>query len=154
MYRRILVPLDGSRGAEAILAHVTQLATLLESEIVLVGVSVPVVSHEELLSQATARAVSEAKTHEAERYLDEQRRALDGRGLNVSVQTVKAEWLADAEPAELIANAIATVAIALAADLVAISTRSYSTASRAGRAVADRLLHTSSVPVLAVPSKY
>lgn len=38
MYRRILVPLDGSKRAEAILPHVEKLANCLESEIILLRV--------------------------------------------------------------------------------------------------------------------
>lgn len=41
MYRKILVPLDGSQRAEAILSHVTQLASRFSAEVVLVQVIEP-----------------------------------------------------------------------------------------------------------------
>jgi nucleotide-binding universal stress UspA family protein len=38
MYQRILVPLDGSQRAEAILPHVEQLARCMQAEVILLGV--------------------------------------------------------------------------------------------------------------------
>jgi nucleotide-binding universal stress UspA family protein len=72
-YRRILVPLDGSKRAECVLPYVTRLADENEAEIILIhALESPTVLHEHMLTPEVRNAVEQIKNHnqlEAERYL-------------------------------------------------------------------------------------
>jgi len=75
MFKKILVPLDGSAVAEAILPQVTELARVHDAELVLLRVAL---AHEFPGSdpiEAQVRAVGEA-----EKYLEALRQELEGRG--------------------------------------------------------------------------
>lgn len=90
MYRKILVPLDGSRRAEAILRHVRQLATLFGSEVIFVQVfQIPhMVDLPRLEEDAyeslpkRSREEMEAQVEVAQRYLREQVAAMAADGIS------------------------------------------------------------------------
>lgn len=87
MYNTILVPLDGSSRAEAILRHVESLALALRSKVVLLRVVDPasyVVGLEGMPLDAT-RDVIDAEVQEAERYLEGKRGELSGHGVNAVI---------------------------------------------------------------------
>lgn len=79
MYKKILVPLDGSELAEKVLPHARELAKVLGSKLILVRVAfvhqLPGVDRME----AEVRVVEEATA-----YLEEVKRRLEGEGLQVS----------------------------------------------------------------------
>ncbi|MDX1613615.1 MAG: universal stress protein [Candidatus Promineifilaceae bacterium] len=116
VYRRILVPLDGSVRAEAILPHVEELARRFRAEVVLLLVVEP--STPWTVPQGTRldiRAVNEAAA-EAERYLAE----LQGR---FQEQGVVARRLVEYGP---VVETIHTVAEREAADLLAMASHGRS----------------------------
>lgn len=90
MYRKILVPLDGSKLAEAVLPHAMALAKALGAQVTLfsvvrahVGVTEPVFHVvEEVLRQEEAQAV---------KYLEEKAQNLRAQGLKVDVRVMEGD---------------------------------------------------------------
>lgn len=87
MYTTILVPLDGSELAEAILPHVRQLAPLFDSEVILLGViELPHMVNPRSSAEyddlpAFSTADIEARAADAQEYLDAQAEALRQLGI-------------------------------------------------------------------------
>lgn len=85
MYNTILVPLDGSSRAEAILPYVESMAQALHSKVVLLRVVDPaayVVGLEGMPLDAT-RDLIDVEIREAEHYLEGKRGELKTHGINV-----------------------------------------------------------------------
>ena len=136
MYRRILVPLDGSRLAESVLPHVEEMAMKFGAEVVLFR-AVP--------SEAATKA-SEPAVESAEQYLDPLARNLQQKGL--SARTL----VSQGEPARSILRAACTEQVSL----IALSThgRSGLTALLSGT-VADEVMRNAHLPILLIrPSRY
>jgi nucleotide-binding universal stress UspA family protein len=142
MYERVLVCLDGSEGAEAILPVIEQMAGPLDAEFVLVRV-VESISPAEAIATAGMVAPDTFAQREADakRYLFEIDRRLSKKGLRVRSR------VAIGPPAgEILAAAQATDA-----DLIAMATHARSGLGRILLgSVAEAVLHTSSVPVLMI----
>lgn len=88
MYKRILVPLDGSPRAERILPHVEELARACNSTVILLRIVDPVHA---MLSSGSSRAdVSyaelEKRTKKAKEYLEEQKEALEEKGIKAEIR--------------------------------------------------------------------
>jgi nucleotide-binding universal stress UspA family protein len=113
MYKTILVPLDGSKRAEAILPHVEQLAPLYDAKVVLVRViepipyvmgpeGTPIVLHEQELKQ---------RRRDAEAYLAAREEALREMGIEAKSSILQGPVVAaiieaaEREDADLIALA-------------------------------------------------
>jgi nucleotide-binding universal stress UspA family protein len=113
MYKTILVPLDGSKRAEAILSHVEELAPLYDAKVVLVRViepipyvmgpeGTPVVLHEQELKQ---------RRRDAEAYLAAREGALREKGIEAKSSILQGPVVAaiieaaEREDADLIAMA-------------------------------------------------
>lgn len=142
MYERMLVPLDGSVSAEAILPFAEQVAGPLDAEMVLFRVLEPP-SPIELV--ASAGVVSPdtftLRGMEAKRYLSEIERRLAKQGLRVRTRVTLGS------PAEEILAA----AQSTSADLIAMATRGRSGIGRAlFGSVAESVLRASPVPVLLI----
>ena len=135
MYKRILVPLDGSALAEAVLPHAQELAQCCGAELVLLRVAVapgfvidPV--------EAWAAAVEEAKD-----YVSGRAKTLEGRGLKISA---KARWGDPAE--EMVAYAHQEHI-----DLIAMATHGRTGLKRVALgSVAEHVLRRTPTPVLLV----
>jgi len=162
MYKKILVPLDGSKLAECALPHAEELAKGSETaEIMLVSVTERVQGYvagggsaESLLlsgggfgsairppSQRTASAAFGKKEKQAERYLSKIAEKLQSKGIKAHTEVLF--W----PPAE----AIASYAGQKGADVIVMSSHGRSGVSRwAHGSVADRVLRASCVPVLMV----
>jgi nucleotide-binding universal stress UspA family protein len=111
MYHTILVPLDGSSRAEAILPHVESLAQALHSKVVLLRVVDPAayaVGLEGMPLDAT-RDIIDVEVQEAERYLEGKGGELKALGIDVQTSvrygaiTQGILDAADSENADLIA---------------------------------------------------
>jgi nucleotide-binding universal stress UspA family protein len=142
MYKRVLVPLDGSALAEAILPFVEQVAGPLGAEVILLRVVEPVSAAGAIATAGvvppTAYALSEL---EAKRYLVKAEPRLVKKGLRVRTR------IALGPPADAILGAIHTSG----ADLVAMTTHGRSGLGRAlFGSVAESVLRASPVPVLLV----
>jgi nucleotide-binding universal stress UspA family protein len=88
MYRRILVPLDGSRRAERILPHVRRLARPQENEVTLLQVVnpyVPVMDPHAFLQEYSAEEMEQI-LQQARSYLQELQQTLTQGGITCRIQ--------------------------------------------------------------------
>jgi nucleotide-binding universal stress UspA family protein len=138
MYRRVLVPLDGSPVAEAILPFIERIAGPLDMEIVLVRV-VPLTSlgAMELTRQAGAEEPF-IKEQEARQYLEPLAEGLTAKGVRADGRVRLGH-----PPAEIVA-----VAKEVGADLIAMTTHGRSGLGRLlFGSVAEEVLRSAPVPV-------
>ncbi len=162
MYKKIMVPLDGSKLAEVALPHAEALAKGCDTaEVILVSVTERVRGYravegstESLAGSAGGwgssmqspgqRFVPEAtgkKERQAQRYLDRVAKALTAKGINVSTEVLL--W----KPAE----AIVGYAKQYGCDVIVMASHGRSGPSRwAHGSVADKVLRSSCIPVLMV----
>jgi nucleotide-binding universal stress UspA family protein len=82
MYKTILVPLDGSKRAEAILAHVRSLAERYGSKIVLLHIQEPglFLGRDEVVDFTMQHTEFEQRKREGEKYLEEKMQDFMKRG--------------------------------------------------------------------------
>ena len=142
MYERMLVPLDGSLSAEAILPFAEQVAGPLDAEVVLFRVVEPP-SPIELV--ASAGVVSPdtftLRDIDAKRYLSEIARRLSKKGIRVRTRVMVGSA----------AEEILGAARSTSADLIAMATHGRSGVGRAlFGSVAESVLRASPVPVLLI----
>jgi len=162
MYKKILVPLDGSKLAECALPHVEELVKGGDTEEVILvsvtervqgyraveGASEPAVgsgggwmgssqpSRQQLIPEAFGK-----KEKQAQRYLDRIAKEMSAKGINVSTDVLL--W----KPAE----AIVGYAKQYGCDLIIMASHGRSGPSRwAHGSVADKVLRGSCIPVLMV----
>jgi nucleotide-binding universal stress UspA family protein len=143
VYERVLVPLDGSELAEAILPFVEQVAGPLDAEVVLLRVIEPP-SPVELMASAgvVAPDIFTLRDMDAKTYLSAVERRLSKKGLRARTRVTLG-----GPPAEEILAAIK----ATSADLVAMATHGRSGLGRAlFGSVAESVLRASPVPVLLI----
>ena len=162
MYKRILVPLDGSKLAECALPHVEELAKgCATEEVILVSVTERVQGYRAMEGSSEPavgsgggwmsssqplrqRLVPEAfgkKEKQAQRYLDRIAEKIAAKGINVSTEVLL--W----KPAE----AIVGYAKQFGCDLIVMASQGRSGSSRwAHGSVADKVLKGSCIPVLVI----
>lgn len=141
-YERVLVPLDGSELAEAILPFAERVAGPGDAEVLLLRVVEPL-SAAEVLAAGGVGGMDALLSREAEarRYLTAVARRLGDKGIRV-----RTEVRLGAPAAE-----IASAAAAWGADLVAMTTHGRSGLGRAlFGSVAQAVLGAASVPVLMI----
>jgi nucleotide-binding universal stress UspA family protein len=140
MYKRILLPLDGSQFAEQALPHAAALVERFQAELILLKVLEPVGKNINLPPRATRKA-EEAMLEFAREYLE--RTASDIRKMGISVRVVTVPGSPHAE--------IVQFAERENVDLIVICTRGQSGLSRwLMGSVADRVARGDSIPVLLV----
>ncbi len=145
MYKKILVPLDGSELAECVLPHVETLVKGCQvSEVKFIRVVEPFrppAAGEYIFPPEQAQRVEAEMKAGAEKYLAEVAQ-------RVNYGDLKPRWeVARGNPAEAIAEAAAKSG----ADLIVIATHGRSGPSRwVWGSVADRVLRSSCTPVLMV----
>ncbi|HEX9108141.1 MAG TPA: universal stress protein [Longimicrobiales bacterium] len=138
IFRRILVPLDGSGAAEEVIEHALALGELCGASYSLVQVDQP------LQRRRAAEAPAEGETgrvgQAAQRYLDYVATRLRDRGLSVDTRV-----LLDSRPAE----AILAAAAETGADLLALTLHGEGGKQRRlFGSVADKVIRASSLPLL------
>ena len=141
MYRRILLPLDGSALAEQALPYAIAQTERFETELVLLRVIEPLPRLGGGMSQtAFDRAEGEMRVW-AQEYLEDLAASVKKRGIPVQVVTMKGYPH----------KAIVRFAEENQVDLIVISARGHSGLSRwLMGSVADRVLRGANVPVLLV----
>jgi nucleotide-binding universal stress UspA family protein len=146
---RILVPLDGSSLAEAVLAPAAALARLLDLELVLLQVLPPLMMNIPPMGPPSIGFYEQAMTlirSEAEEYLQAVAKRREQEGLDVSTRVV-------------LGPSVAGMILEMARDqrvgLVAIATRGQGGIRRlALGSVADKVVRAAEVPVLVIrPAK-
>lgn len=141
MYKKILVPLDGSPLAEAVLPHAQALAKSEGAEIVLL--SVPVTPSYDYLERTPGLAsqIIESAEKETEAYLKAEVEKLTGEGMKVSGVMREGP----------IPEMILKVADEVHADMIAMSTHGRSGIQRwLMGSVADRVVHHAHIPVMLI----
>lgn len=141
MYKKILVPLDGSPLAEAVLPHAQALAKSEGAEIVLLRV--PLTPNIEFLSRnpAIVEKMIEDVEKQTEGYLESEVELLKQSGTNVS--SIMREGP--------IPETILAVADETHADVIAMSTHGRSGIQRwLMGSVADRVVHLAHIPVMLI----
>ena len=137
MYKRILVPLDGSRVAEGVLPHVQEMAQAMGSEVVLLRVLQP-----RQIEGAPYPTPMELRMKSAYKYLGRIRDVLAERGIAVTTAVTSGIDLGDTIVDWVREND---------ADAIALMSHGFGRAAKAiFGSVADRLLERSPVPVLVV----
>ena len=140
MYKRILIPLDGSALAEQALPHALAQARHFEAELVLLRVLAPLPSPPLLGEVARSRAKASSNVL-AREYLERVVARVQEHGIPVRVATVEGSPRVN----------IAEFAEANVADLIVMSTRGQSGLSRwLMGSVADRVVRGAAIPVLLV----
>jgi nucleotide-binding universal stress UspA family protein len=147
MYRKILVPLDGSKFAESALEHVRTIAQGGAVEkVVLIRVLEPlVIDVRDYLGADRAREAENKIEADAKRYIEKTAAGLRKEGIHVEFKIV-----VDGEPAAKILEAAKAENI----DLIIMSTHGRSAFFHwVFGSVAHKVLVHSSVPILVVPRK-
>ena len=144
MYKHILVPLDGSELAEAVLPHVRSLSGCTGAEIALLRVLVyPVYEFMAADPNVALYTLTDSSELEAQAntYLNQVARSLQEDGLNVTASV----------RGGLVADTILDYAQEVQADLIAMSTHGRGGLARwVIGSVADRIVQAAKVPVLLV----
>ena len=145
MYHTILVPLDGSERAEAILCHVENLAQRYDATVILVQVIEPV-PHSTGLEETyvVLREEYERRTRQAELYLATVEERLGEKGIQAQTNVLHGS----------IVDQITTLAEREHVDLVAMASHGRTGLSRVFYgSVAAGVLHRVSQPLLLIRSR-
>jgi nucleotide-binding universal stress UspA family protein len=143
MYKKILVPLDGSELAECILPHVIDIATGCGvAEIIIMTVVEPIfLVADDAGAPIDIAKLQEASVKSARSYLRRIQRKLRTKKFNVTTETLKGNA----------AQTISEYAARNGVDLIAMATHGRGGISRwVWGSTADKLLRSSTVPVLIV----
>ena len=144
MYKRILVPLDGSRLAESVLPHAQALAKVEGAEIIILRV--PALPAAEIFTRAPGMVsiINKDLEEEAETYVND-------KVAYLTDEHIKAKGLTKDGPAP---DIILSVAEEAHADLIAMSTHGWTGVKRwLLGSVADKVVHHAHVPVMLVHPK-
>lgn len=146
MYKKIIVPLDGSKLAEGVLPHVREMARCLGCEIVLLQVLTHK-SYDYLLTDPGMSASLRSSEEEAAcNYIGPLFNALKQEGLLVSADLATANGP--------VADAIIEFARKANGDLIAMSTHGRTGPARwVLGSVADRVVRGAGIPVLLIHPK-
>ena len=142
MYKKILVPLDGSPLAEAALPHAEALAKAEDSEIVLLRV--PVLPNSEFIARdpAMASIILKDMEQESETYVREEVEKIRKGGFHKVKGIVREGYVPET---------ILDIADEIHADVIAMSTHGRTGIQRwLMGSVADRVVHHSHIPVLLI----
>ncbi len=141
MYRRVMVPLDGSPLAEGILPFILQIASPLDLDVILVRVMPPIMPQAIEGTQHFMVDDVAVRLKEAREYLSLVATDLRGRGVRVTTDARHGDPVT-----ELVAAAQATEA-----DLIAMTTHGRSGFSRLlFGSVAEAVLRQADIPVLMI----
>ena len=148
MYKKILVPLDGSKLAECVLPHAEELAKGCDTaKVILVSVTERVQGYRAFedpsqpLGQQLAPEAFGKKEKQAQRYLGRIAKAMKAKGINVDIEVL----LGDP------AKEIVSYAEHPGCDIIVMSSHGRSGFSKwAYGSVADKIFRASCVPILMV----
>lgn len=153
MYRRILIPLDGSERAERVIPHVLHLARTSGAELLLVHVVEPPVIATPVVAPIAEPAAPQLVTlkdalkqaqAEARTYLEKQQKKLDEEGVSCEVQLEQGGAV----------QRIAHVAETQDVDLIAMTSHGRTALGTAFfGSVAVGVLHRVELPVLLIRSR-
>jgi nucleotide-binding universal stress UspA family protein len=141
MFNKILVPLDGSELAEAVLPQVGSIARCTGASVILLRVLVEPSFEYAYPDPMLLEQVHQQVREDAQEYLDRMALQLKEQGFVVTVEMGRGP----------VAETILKCAEGMQADLIAMSTHGRSGMARwLLGSVADRVVHASPIPVLLV----
>jgi nucleotide-binding universal stress UspA family protein len=141
MYKKILVPLDGSKTAEGVLSHAKALAYSEGAEIILLNVASNPAQSFAFEDPAIAGATVEDEEEKAGKYMDAMCSQIRTAGFKVTCMVRQGGA----------ANMILKVAEDLGVDVIAMSTHGRSGAAHwLIGSVAERVVRHSKIPVLMI----
>ncbi|MGI2336377.1 MAG: universal stress protein [Dehalogenimonas sp.] len=141
MYKKILVPLDGSKTAEGVLPHVKALAYSEAAEIALLNIASNPAQEFAFEDPAIAAVTVAEQGQKAITYMDKITKELKAAGFKVS------SHLREGSPA----NTIIKMAEELEVDIIAMSTHGRSwPANWLIGSVAERVVRHSRIPVMMI----
>lgn len=144
MYKKILVPLDGSKTAEVVLAHAQALAFSEGAEIVLLRVAMNVALEFAMTDPAIIENVIQDLQAQSQKYLDDIQAQLKAANIRSSAMVREGA----------VADVILQTAEELGVDVIAMSTHGRTGPARwLLGSVADRVVRNSNVPVMLVRAK-
>jgi len=146
MYKTILVPLDGSKRAEAILPHVEGLARHYGAKVIFLRIEEDVImlGHDEVIDISEYQQERDRRTKKAESYLAD----LEGEFKEKSIRTKKIVSYGSA------VQSILNTAEREGADLIAMASHGRSSLSRVFYgSVAAGVLHRVDRPLLIIRSR-
>lgn len=139
MYKRILVPLDGTKRSEAILPQVESLAHQFGAAIILLEVLEPPPQHAAAVAPDLLKAGAAQRTTEIRRYVYEVQDRLTARGLTADAVITPSR----------VVDTILTVAKNEQVDLIAMASHGYTGLARfLHGSVAAEVLHRARTPLL------
>ena len=147
MYSTILVPLDGSKRAEAILPHVEELAQRFDAKVVLLQVvePLPAIVGPEGTYIDWREEDRELQTQQAREYLDTVKEKLDKEHVDARIRVVQGP----------VVEGITSTAEREHADLIALASHGRSGLSRVFYgSVAAGVLHRADRPLLLIRSRH
>jgi len=143
MYKKVLVPLDGSELAECALPHVMNLAKggMVEEVTLLKVIEIPLLHAIEGQRVIDAEGVKKSLLNEAHKYITDLRDKLSSEGLQVKTETIEGRA----------ADSIINYSKENSIDLIVIATHGYSGMKKLmfGSA-ALRILHDAHAPILMI----
>lgn len=145
MYRKILVPVDGSKRSEAILTHVEKLGRIEEAEVMLLKVeeNPPLLEKDEVIDMEKFRRAFDARQKQSMAYLEELRSQLRGKGIPAETRLAHG----------MVVKTILAVAAEIGADLIVIATHGIGGSLRASfGSVAAGVLQAATIPLLLIRS--
>jgi nucleotide-binding universal stress UspA family protein len=141
MYKKILVPLDGSPLAEAVLPHAEALAKAENAEIVILRVPVMPAGEFIALDPVVASAIREEIREEASKYVNDRVNSLKKDAIKVAGLTKEGP----------VPDTILEVAEETHADMIAMSTHGRTGIKRwLMGSVADKIVHHTHIPVMLI----
>ncbi len=141
MYRKILVPLDGSKVAEGVLPHAKDLAYSQGAELILLNVGANPAMDFAFSDPGIARSAILEQEERSKKYMDEIERDLKDAGFKTSTVLRVGS----------VAETILGVAEELGVDCIAMSTHGRTGPARwLLGSIADRVVNNSKVPVLLI----
>ena len=144
MYRKILVPLDGSKVAEGVLPHAKALAYSEGAELILLTVGTNPALEFAFSDPGLARSAVLEQEERSKKYISEIEAQLKAAGFKTSTQLRVGS----------VAEVILEVADELQVDVIAMSTHGRTGAARwLLGSMAERVVHNSKVPVLLIRAK-
>jgi nucleotide-binding universal stress UspA family protein len=138
MFKKILVPLDGSELAAKILPKVEELAILCDAQVTLISVTSEAT---DVVGMASPEVFQQAAQHAmkaCERYLETTTKELQGKGLKVDSACLKG----------IPARAIIKYAQDNNVDLIALATHGKGEVAWVMGSTAEKILSHATVPVL------
>ncbi len=144
MYRKILVPLDGSKTAEVVLPHAKALALSEGAELILLNVAANPALDFAFSDPGLAVRAEEDLEAQSEKYMKEVEQTLKAEGIRASILL----------RVGAAANVILGVAEEMQVDLIAMATHGRTGPARwLLGSVADRVVRNSKVPVFLIRAR-